>query len=71
MARRRLDLPPALRALVDVGVALARQAPSSRIAIVRAGEVFDLAALPPALREEVEREVAAAREAVCEELRHK
>ena len=69
MPRRRLDLPPALRALVDVGAALARQAPSSRIAIVRAGGVFDPASLPPALRADVEREVQAARDAVCEELR--
>jgi hypothetical protein len=67
--RRRLDLPPALRALVDVGAALARQAPSSRIAIVRAGGVFDPASLPPQLRADVEREVRAARDAVCEELR--
>ena len=68
MARRRLDLPPALRALVDVGVALARQAPSSRIAVVRAGGVFDPAALPPELREALEREVDEARAAVCVQL---
>src|SRR5918998_436328 len=67
----RLDLPPALRTLVDVGMGLVRRAPSARIAIVRAGGVLDPAALPPELRELVEREVAAAREAVCEELRPK
>ena len=67
----RLDLPPALRTLVDVGVALARRAPSSRIAIVRAGGVIDPAALPTELRAAVEREVAAAQDAVCEQLRPK
>jgi hypothetical protein len=67
----RLDLPPALRTLVDVGAGLIRQAPSARIAIVRAGGVLDPAALPPKLREVVEREVASAREAVCVELRPK
>ncbi|HEX2085340.1 MAG TPA: AarF/UbiB family protein, partial [Solirubrobacteraceae bacterium] len=61
----RLDLPPALRSLVDVGVALARRAPSARIAIVRAGELADPAALRPGLRETVERELAAARAATC------
>jgi ABC1 family protein len=64
----RLDLPPALRTLVDVGAGLLRQAPSARIAIVRAGGLIDPAALPPSLREVVEEEVAAAREAVCEPL---
>ena len=64
----RLDLPPALATLVDVGAALARQAPSARIAIVRAGGLADPAAMTPALREAVEREVAAAHEAVCVEL---
>src|SRR5687767_5007505 len=67
----RLDLPPALRTLVDVGAQLIRRAPSARIAIVRAGGVLDPSALPPELRERVERELAAAREAVCEELRPK
>ena len=69
MPRRRLDLPPALRAVADVGAALARQAPTSRIATVRAGEVFEADSLPPALRADVEREVEAARAAVCERLR--
>ncbi|HEV2812229.1 MAG TPA: AarF/UbiB family protein, partial [Solirubrobacteraceae bacterium] len=64
----RLDLPPALRTLVDVGLGLVPRAPSARIAIVRAGGILDPAALPPDLREVVERELAEAREAVCEEL---
>jgi ABC1 atypical kinase-like domain len=64
----RLDLPPALATLVDVGIALARQAPSTRIAIVRAGGLVDATALPPRLREAVEREVGAARAATCVEL---
>lgn len=67
----RLDLPPALRTLVDVGMGLVRRAPSARIAIVRAGGLVDVAALPPEFRDGVEREVAAAREATCEELRPK
>jgi predicted unusual protein kinase regulating ubiquinone biosynthesis (AarF/ABC1/UbiB family) len=64
----RRDLPPALRTLVDTGMTLARQAPSARIAIVRAGGVLDPEALPPELRDAVEREVAAAREAACQPL---
>jgi predicted unusual protein kinase regulating ubiquinone biosynthesis (AarF/ABC1/UbiB family) len=64
----RLDLPPALRTLVDVGTGLMRQAPSARIAIVRAGGAIDLAAIPPEFREPLERELAAARDAVCVEM---
>ena len=67
----RLDLPPALSALVDVGVALVRRAPSARIAIARAGDLFDPDDLTPALREIVVAEVEAARDATCVELRPK
>ncbi|HEX8085137.1 MAG TPA: AarF/UbiB family protein [Solirubrobacteraceae bacterium] len=67
----RLDLPPALRTLVDAGAGLIRQAPSVRIAIARFGDVLDPAALPPELREIVEREAEAARAAVCQQLRPK
>jgi len=61
----RTDLPPALAALGDAALALARRAPSSRIAIVRAGGVLEPEALRPDTREAVEREVAAARASVC------
>lgn len=64
----RLDLPPALRTLVDVGAGLLRQAPSARIAIARAGGAVDPATLPAEFRPALEREVAAARQAVCVEL---
>jgi predicted unusual protein kinase regulating ubiquinone biosynthesis (AarF/ABC1/UbiB family) len=60
----RLDLPPALRALVDVGAGLLRRAPSAQITIARAGAVVDPDTVPPAFRTAFEREVAAARDAV-------
>jgi predicted unusual protein kinase regulating ubiquinone biosynthesis (AarF/ABC1/UbiB family) len=56
----RSELPPAVAALVDAGLALVRRAPSARIAIVRGGEVLEPEALHPVVRETVEREVAAA-----------
>ena len=64
----RADLPPALATLVEVGVALARQAPSARIAIVRAGEAIDPETIRPEARERFEREVEAARAEVLDEL---
>ncbi len=60
----RLDFPPALRTLVDVGAGLLRRAPSAQVAIARAAGVVDAATLPPELRPAFEREVAAARDAV-------
>jgi ubiquinone biosynthesis protein len=56
----RSELPPAVAALVDAGLALIRRAPSARIAIVRGGEVLEPEAMHPVVRETVEREVAAA-----------
>ena len=67
----RLDLPPAVSSLVEIGLALVRRAPSARIAIVRAGELLEAAALPVELRAAVEEEVEAARAATCVELRPK
>ena len=60
----RSELPPALAAAVDAGLALVRRAPSARIAIVRGGEVLEPEAMHPVVRETVEREVAAA-SAIC------
>jgi ubiquinone biosynthesis protein len=60
----RSELPPAVAALADAGLGLARRAPSARIAIVRGGEVLEPEALHPAVREVVEQEVAAA-SAIC------
>jgi predicted unusual protein kinase regulating ubiquinone biosynthesis (AarF/ABC1/UbiB family) len=66
MAQRApIEPPRALAAVLDLAVALARQAPSSRVAIARAGGALDPATLPPRLAAAVERELAAAREAVC------
>lgn len=59
------DLPPALAALRDAGLALARRAPSSRIAIVRAGEILEPEALRPRTRERLAEELDAARAATC------
>jgi hypothetical protein len=64
----RTDVPPALAALADAAMALARRAPSARLAIVRAGGILEPEALRPATRERVEREVAEARASVCVEL---
>ena len=64
----RTDLPPALGALLDAGLALMRRAPSARIAVVRAGGVLPPEALRPDTRARVEEELAAARAAVCAEL---
>jgi hypothetical protein len=61
----RADLPPAVAALRDAGLALLRRAPSARVAIVRSGEILEPEALHPEARERVLAEVEAAREAVC------
>jgi hypothetical protein len=61
----RTDLPPAVTALIDVGLGLARRAPSARLAIARAGGILEPEAMTPELAALVEREVTAAREAVC------
>jgi hypothetical protein len=61
----RNELPPAVSALVEVALGLARRAPSARIAIARAGGILEPEAMTPALAALVEREVGAAREAVC------
>jgi hypothetical protein len=63
--RDQPQLPRAVAALLDVGVALARQAPSARIAIARAGDVLDGAALPDRMAAALEREVTEARAATC------
>lgn len=44
------QLPPALQALVDTGLRLARQAPSGRLALTRAADLVDPAAIPAELR---------------------
>ena len=61
----RTDVPPALAALGEADAALARRAPSSRMAMIRAGGIFEPEALRPATRERVEREVAQARASAC------
>jgi hypothetical protein len=58
-------LPPAVAALLDVGLGLVRRAPSARLAIVRAGGILDPEALTDPVRDAVEAEVEAARAAVC------
>ena len=59
------QLPPALNALVEVGLGLARRAPSARLAIARAGDILEPEALTPAVREVLEREVETAKASVC------
>ena len=61
----KTDLPPALNALLDVGLGLVRRAPSARLAIVRAGGILEPEALTDRVREVVEAEVEAARASVC------
>lgn len=61
----RTDLPPAVTALIDVGLGLARRAPSARIAIARAGGILEPEAMTPAMAELVDREVGAARASTC------
>ncbi|MBJ7328270.1 MAG: hypothetical protein JHC95_00145 [Solirubrobacteraceae bacterium] len=49
------ELPPALQALADTGLKLARQAPSGRVALMRSAALVDLDAVPRDLRPIVER----------------
>jgi hypothetical protein len=58
-------LPPAVSALLDVGVGLARRAPSARLTIARAGEMLPEAAYSPKMWKAVSREASAASAAVC------
>jgi predicted unusual protein kinase regulating ubiquinone biosynthesis (AarF/ABC1/UbiB family) len=60
-----LELPPALRALVETGWALAARAPSARVALARAAGLLDAAALPEPIRDAVTAELETAREAAC------
>lgn len=64
----RADLPPALRALVETGVALARRSSTAQVAIARAADVVDVEALPAPLRRRTAQELAAAVEQTCEPL---
>ena len=59
------SLPPALTALLDVGVGLARRAPSARLAIARGGGILPPEAFTPKMRDAVAREADAAAAAVC------
>ena len=61
----KTDLPPALNALLDVGLGLVRRAPSARLAIVRAGGILEPEALTDRVREVAAAEVEAARASVC------
>ena len=63
--RTETSLPPAVNALLDVGLGLVRRAPSARLAIVRAGGLLEPEALTDPVREALEAEVEAARDAVC------
>jgi predicted unusual protein kinase regulating ubiquinone biosynthesis (AarF/ABC1/UbiB family) len=65
---RAPELPPAVRALLETGWALASKAPSARVGLARAAALVDPEALPPAIREPVVRELEAARAAACEPL---
>jgi hypothetical protein len=62
----RTDLPPAVAALAETGLALLRRAPSARVAIARLGGVVDPDTLTPAGRAAFEEEVAAARAATTD-----
>ena len=62
------SLPPALAALIDAGVALARRSSSSRVAIARLDGVVDPGLLPSELRAGVAREIADAVAATGEPL---
>lgn len=48
------QLPPALQTLVDTGLRLARQAPTGRVALSRAADLIDPAAVPAELRAAVD-----------------
>ena len=65
---RVVELPAALRALLEAGWALAGRAPSARVGLARAAGLADPEALPRAIREPVMRELEAARAAACEPL---
>jgi hypothetical protein len=64
----RADLPPAVAAVVDIALSLARRAPSTQIAVVRLGDLVDPETLRPEAREAFAREVEEARAATCEPL---
>lgn len=49
------ELPPALSALLDTALRLARQAPSGRVALARTDDLVDRHALPPWLRAAADR----------------
>lgn len=49
------ELPPALRTLIDTALRLARQAPSGRVALTRAADLVDPAAVPAWLQPSVDR----------------
>jgi predicted unusual protein kinase regulating ubiquinone biosynthesis (AarF/ABC1/UbiB family) len=65
---RAPELPPAVRALLETGWALASKAPSARVGLARAAALVDPDALPPAIREPVVRELETARARACEPL---
>jgi hypothetical protein len=62
------ELPPALRALLEAGWALAGRAPSARVGLARAAGLVDPDAVPAEIRKPVMRELEAARAAACEPL---
>lgn len=59
------DLPPALRALFDTGVALARRSTSARVAIARAAGLVDVSGLPADVRAPVQAELDEAVRLTC------
>lgn len=56
----RLDLPAALRALIDAGISIARRSPTTQVVLARAAGVVGDADLPPRLRAELDDAVAEA-----------
>jgi predicted unusual protein kinase regulating ubiquinone biosynthesis (AarF/ABC1/UbiB family) len=65
---RAVELPAALRALLEAGWALAGRAPSARVGLARAAGIVDPDGLPRSIREPVMRELESARAAACEPL---
>ena len=63
-----VELPAALRALLEAGWALAGRAPSARVALARAAALVDPEAVPGEIREPIVRELENARAAACEPL---
>jgi predicted unusual protein kinase regulating ubiquinone biosynthesis (AarF/ABC1/UbiB family) len=59
------ELPAALAAVVDAGLAVVRRAPSAQVMIARSGGIVEPAALPVAFREELFAEIDAAVAATC------